>query len=76
MRPKMIYIVVDDEQAKLINETGQGVEIRDKRGRHLGFVAHGFSDADIKLAKSRVGPSEPRLTTKEVLDYLSSLEVK
>ena len=72
----MIYIVVDDEQAKLISETSQGVEIRDRQGKHLGFVAHGFSDADVKLAKSRFGSSEPRLTTKEVLDYLSSLEVK
>ena len=72
----MIYIVVDDDQAKVITEASQGVEIRDRQGKHLGFVAHGFSNEDIALAKSRRAMGGPRLSTKEILDYLISLEVK
>jgi hypothetical protein len=72
----MIYIVVDDDQARLIAESSQGVEIRDKQGKHLGFVAHGFSNQDIALAKDRIASTQERFTTQEVLDYLQNLEVK
>ncbi len=72
----MIYIIVDDEQARLISETSQGVEIRDKQGNHLGFVAHGFSIEELSLAKSRLGSTQARYTTQEVLDHLRALEAQ
>ncbi len=72
----MNYIVVDEEQAKLIAETSQGVEIRDKQGKHLGFVAHSFSDEDVAIAKMRLQSNEPRLSTKEILDFLGTLDKK
>ncbi|MGC8639499.1 MAG: hypothetical protein ACP5XB_06425 [Isosphaeraceae bacterium] len=71
----MHHIVVDDQQAKLISEATEGVEIRGPQGRHLGYVAHGFSDLDITVARERMAESGPRSTTKDVLD-LSSLECK
>ena len=72
----MQHIVVDDQQAKLISEATEGVEIRDPRGRHLGYVAHGFTEEDIAIAKQRLASDESRYTTQEVLDHLRSLEPK
>lgn len=66
----MHHIIVDDQQAKLISESTESVEIRDPRGRHLGYVAHGFTDEDIAIAKDRLASAEPRYTTQEVLKPL------
>jgi len=70
----MHHVVVDDQQAKLISEATENVEIRDPRGRHLGYVAHGFTDEDIAIAQDRLASDEPRYTTQEVLEHLQSLE--
>jgi hypothetical protein len=72
----MIYIVVNDDQAKLISESSDGIEIRDSSGRHLGFVAHGFTNADLATAKSRQASSQQRFETKDVIEHLRTLEVK
>ncbi len=70
----MPHIVVDDQQVKLISEATESVEIRDLRGEHVGYVAHGFTDEDIVIAKQRLASDEPRYTTQQVLDHLRSLE--
>jgi len=70
----MAHIVVDDEQARIISESAENVEIRDRTGRRLGFVAHGFTDEDIALAQQRLASSEPRQTSQEVLKHIESLE--
>lgn len=72
----MPHIVVDDEQARVISESAESIEIRDRSGRHLGYVAHGFTDDDIAVAKERMVSDEPRLTTQEVLGHIESLEQK
>ena len=72
----MPHIVVDEQQAKVISEATENVEIRDPRGTHLGYVAHGFTDEDIAIARQRIASAEPRYTTQEVLDHLRSLERK
>src|SRR5262249_33011460 len=59
------HIVVDDEQARLIAEATEIVEIRDSRGRHLGYVAHGYGDED-------GGPAQQRLA----LDQLRSCRLE
>ena len=69
----MPHIVVDDQQTKLISEATESVEIRDPQGRHLGYVARGFTYEDIAMAKQRLASDEPRSTTQEVLDHLRSL---
>jgi hypothetical protein len=66
----MSHIVLNDEQAKIVSEATGCVEIRDDRGRHLGYVFHGFTDDDIAVAKRRLASSEPRYTTQQVLDHL------
>ena len=70
----MPHIVVNDQQAKILTEATECVEIRDGQGRHLGYVAHGFTDEDVAIAKGRLASNEPRYTTQEVLDHLRSLE--
>ncbi len=72
----MPHIVVDDQQVKIICEATDNVEVRDQNGRCLGYVAHGFTDEDIAIAKRRLTSDEPRYTTSEVLDHLQSLEQK
>ena len=34
----MSHIVVDDEQARIISESAESIEIRDRSGKHLGYV--------------------------------------
>ncbi|HEV3025838.1 MAG TPA: hypothetical protein VGX76_25365 [Pirellulales bacterium] len=70
----MPYIVVDDEQPRLISEATEKVEIRGRSGKHIGFVAHGFTDEDIAIARRRSASDEPRYTTQQVLEHLQSLE--
>lgn len=70
----MQHIVVNDEQARIIRQSSGSVEIRDASGRHLGYIAQGFTDEDIALARQRLASSEPRYTTEQVLDHLRSLD--
>jgi hypothetical protein len=70
----MPHIVVDDEQARIISESAGQIEIRDKDGKSLGYVAQGFTEDDIAIANQRKASKEPRYTTQEVLDHLQSLE--
>jgi hypothetical protein len=72
----MPHIVVDDTQARIISESAGNIEIRDRSGKHLGYVAHGFTDEDLAIAKQRMASPEPRYSTRQVLDYLESLEKK
>jgi hypothetical protein len=70
------HIIVDDEQAKIIAESADGIEIRDRNGNRLGYIVHGFTDEDIAIAKQRLGSDEPRFTTEQVIEHLRSLERK
>ena len=70
----MPQIVVDDHRTKGISEATGSVEILDQHDKHLGYVAHGFTDEDIAIAKQRLAWSEPRYTTAAVPGYLRSLE--
>jgi len=64
---------MDEAQARGLSQAKGEVEIRDHAGRHLGYVAHGFTDDDIRLARERAASSAPRFTTAEVLNQLSVL---
>jgi len=70
------HIVVDDNQAKIISEATENVEVRDRSGKHLGYVAFGFTAEDIAVAKRRSASDEATYTTGQVLDHLQSLEQK
>ena len=70
----MPHIIVDDEQARLISATSENVEIRDRSGRYLGRITHGFTEEDIAIAMRRRASNKPRYTTEQVLERLKALE--
>ncbi len=70
----MVHIVVDDKQAQIISASAESIEIRDRNGKHLGYVAHGFTGEDIAVAKLRMQSDEPRFSMEQVLDHIQSLE--
>jgi hypothetical protein len=72
----MQRIVVDDEQAKLIAEATGRVEIRDRRGNHLGYVGRGPSPEEIAAFRQRIEADGSRPTTAEVRERLRSLGPK
>ena len=70
----MPYIIIDDEQARILAESNGQVEVRDRAGQHLGYVSLDFSAEEIAEAKRRLASDEPRYTTREVLEHLQNLE--
>ena len=70
----MIRIVVDDEQAKAIAQSTDVVEIRNREGRILGYVTHGFTADDVAVAQKRLRSEQPRFTTQQVLSRLRTAE--
>ena len=70
----MIRIVVDDEQAEAIALSTEVVEIRNRKGRILGYVTHGFTADDVAVAQQRLRSEQSRFTTQEVLSRLSTAE--
>ena len=50
------------------------VEIRDRGGKHLGYLVHGFTEEDFRIARERAASDEPCYTTEEMLKQLAALE--
>lgn len=69
----MVKLVVNVEQAKLLMEAQESVEILDPKGNRLGFFARPFSDHEIELARSRAAAGQPGRSTVDVLERLESL---
>lgn len=72
----MPHIILDDEQAKIIAQAKGSVEIRDRSGRCLGYLSHGFTAEEIAEAERRAASDGPWYTTQQVLEHLRSLEAK
>lgn len=70
----MSHIILDEAQSRVVAQAKGAVEIRDHAGKHLGYVAHGFTADDIRLARERAASSASRFTTAEVVNRLSILE--
>jgi hypothetical protein len=70
----MIKIVLNDEQAKAVEEAAGPVEIRDLRGTLVGYVARRLNDAQIQDAKRRLNSDGPWYSTEQVVNHLQSLE--
>jgi hypothetical protein len=69
----MAELVVTAEQAKLLAEAQDSVEIVDGQGNRLGFFARPFSDRDVAIANQRAATAQTGRQTTEVLDRLKSL---
>lgn len=68
----MVELVVSAEQAKLLAEARESVEIVDANGNRLGFFARRFSDGDIVAARARAEHGQATRTTADVLERLKS----
>lgn len=66
----MTQLVLSDERARVVAETGEGVELVDRDGRHLGYVSTGFSSQEIAEAERRARSDGPWHTTDEVLGHI------
>jgi hypothetical protein len=72
----MTHIVVSDDQARIIYGAKGNIEIRDGSGNCLGYVAHGFQDEDIAIARDRFVSEQPRYTTSEVMEHIKAQDAK
>jgi CRISPR/Cas system-associated endonuclease Cas1 len=70
----MTEITLTDDQVKVLSQSAGTVVFCDSQGRPLGYLAHGWTAEDIRLAKQSLASNEPRYTTAQVLEHLRSLE--
>jgi hypothetical protein len=70
----MVELVVTAEQAKLLAEAQENVEIVDAKGNRLGFFARRFSANEIATALDRAKTGGSSRSTAEVLDRINALE--
>ncbi|HET6883876.1 MAG TPA: hypothetical protein VFI31_27225 [Pirellulales bacterium] len=72
----MPQITVTAEQARLIANAQDGVEVCDSAGRVLGHVGPPVPPEEIEIAKARMNWPGPWYTTEQVLAHLDSLDEK
>ena len=72
----MAFITIDQRQARVLFETPDEIEVRDEQGNRLGYVARGFSAAEIAEARRILASNGPWYTTQQVLDHLRSLKTQ
>ena len=70
----MVQIVVTAEQAKILADAPDSVEIVDAHGNRLGFFARPFTEQEIVIARQRANSDERRRSTQQVVERLESLE--
>jgi hypothetical protein len=70
----MTQLVLTDEQTRVATSTLRPLQVHDTRGNLVGTFSPIWTEADIAEAKSRLGSSEPRYTTAQVLEYLKTLK--
>lgn len=70
----MVELVLSAEQARLLAEARESVELVDAQGNRLGFFARRFSDVDIETARKRAAMNQPGRPTADVLQGLRALE--
>ena len=72
----MAYITIDEQQARILLESPGEIEVRDRQGNRLGYVARSFSAEEIAEGKRRLASGGPWYTTEQVLDHLQSLKTQ
>ncbi len=72
----MAHIVLTEEQARIIAESANGIEVRDSQGRLLGFLQRLFPDevAIIEQVKQRRQTPGPMIPGARVLAMLKTLD--
>lgn len=70
----MVQVVMTAEQAKLVSETSDSIEMVDSNGEKLGTLLRPPTQDDIRIAGERISRGGKRHTTKQVIDHLRSLD--
>jgi hypothetical protein len=70
----VVELVVTPEQAKLLAEATDSVEVVDGEGNRLDFFARLVLDRDVATASRRAATAQPGRQTAEVLDRLKKSE--
>jgi hypothetical protein len=70
----MIQVVLNNDQAKAVQQAGGTVELRDLQGMLLGYVSPPPTEAEIAEAKRRLESDGPWYNTEQVMDHLRSTE--
>jgi hypothetical protein len=70
----MIQITLNEDQATMVQKAAGTVELRDPKGRLVGYVSQPPSDRVIAEAKQRLHSNGPWYTTQQVVDHLQSLD--
>ncbi len=68
----MVELVVTAEQAKLLADAIESVEIVDAQGNRLGFFARRFSGHEVSIAAGRAASGDAGRSTGEVLERLQA----
>lgn len=71
----MVTLVLSAEQAKVLTDAREPVELIDGIGTRLGIVSRPPSDAEVETALARLGDGREGKTTVEVLARLMALDV-
>ena len=75
----MPEIVVNDQQAQIIFESQDPVQVRDGNGRVLGFIArmpNGDESVEIREMLRRMQTEHRSFSTEDVIHHLRSLDTK
>jgi hypothetical protein len=72
----MSQVILTQEQADLIVQSHDAVQLRDPQGNVVGYVNRDvdFTDEEIAEAKRRMKLGGTCYTTEQVIEYLRSLE--
>jgi hypothetical protein len=70
----MVTLVLNAEQAKVLKDAREAVELIDAVGTRLGIVARPPSDTEVETALARLGDGREGKTTVEVLAGLMALD--
>ena len=72
----MPQIVLNDEQAKVLETALQPIEVVNRKGNLLRVLPPTWTEQEIAEARLRLAEKKPGLTTAQILDHLRSLEKK
>jgi hypothetical protein len=70
----MVTLILNAEQAKVLKDAREAVELIDAVGTRLGIVARPPSDTEVETALARLGDGREGKTTVEVLAGLMALD--
>lgn len=69
----MVQLVVDDDQAQLIRESSEPIEIVDRTRSRIGILDRDWTPEELAETERLARSDGPWYTTQEVVAYLGSI---